>query len=422
VLLEAVLAIAGMAQATGDFRPGVRVFPELKLGDGISLRFVRAFSADRDVERKLHLGDIAGGPDRDSVRPSPKLDQLPTTSDSDVVIDSPHRVRAIHDRATLSQLTDVVTGILPGRELRMALPYRMAIDSKQRVIITDPPAHAIHIFDFRKRKYFRIQGGDGKRLQRPHAVAVDAADNIYVTDADLGMILVYDSGGNFLRFLGGTDGEGLFDRPEGIAIDGKTQHIFVSDSPRHLVFELDRDGNVLARFARPDGERVGFAVRGKENVGDIALTENELILADGTACVLRVFDRQGSFRRQIEILGNQCSLHPRSLGLDVDSDANFYISDSFMNSVYVYDHDGDFLFAFGCHGSARGELDGPSSVRISKGLIYIADSINHRVQVFELHTTQQRQHYPSIFKRLEPKDTAAQKNLPEDEKQTIAAH
>jgi DNA-binding beta-propeller fold protein YncE len=362
------------------------------------------FSADRDVERKFRLGDIAGVPDPDSVRSAPKINESIIVSNSDVVVDSLHRVRVARDRSSLSELADVVAGILPNRELRMALPYRIATDSKHRVIVTDPPAHAIHIFDFQKKKYLRIQGGDGKRLQQPKAVAVDSEDNIYVTDASLGMVLVYDSLGNFLRFLGENDGEGLFDQPDGIAIDGKTGHIFVTDSPRHLIFMLDLHGTVLARFGKGNGERVGFGKRGSEGASDIALARDELILVDGTTCNLSVMDLRGNLRKQIEILGNQCGVQPRPVGLDVDADGNIYISDGVLNAVHVYDHNGDFLYAFGHRGPARGELNSPSGVRIgSKGLIYVADSKNHRVQVFELRALE-KHHYPGVFRRLEPKE------------------
>jgi len=289
----------------------------------------------------------------------------------------------------------------------MTLPYRIATDSTGRVIVTDPPAHAVHIFDFQKKKYFRIQGGDGKRLQTPRAVAVDREDNIYVTDSGLGMVLVYDSRGNFLRWFGENNGEGLFDEPDSIAIDSKTGHIFVSDSQRHLIFELDSNGNVLMRFGgageRSDGlvKRAGAG----EALRDFALEGDELVLADGSACTLSIFNLRGKLNRQIEILGGRCLLRPRPVSLDVDAEGNIYLCDTSFNTVRVYNHDGEFLFAFGRAGTMRGEFNSPTAVRVdSKGLIYVADSRNHRVQVFEIKVPQKR-HLPGILKRFEPKET-----------------
>ncbi|MGA2962355.1 MAG: hypothetical protein ABSD96_11835, partial [Candidatus Korobacteraceae bacterium] len=52
---------------------------------------------------------------------------------------------------------------------------------------------------------------------------------------------------------------------------------------------------------------------------------------------------------------------------------------------------------------ARGEFLSPSGVRIdAKGRIYVADSNNHRIQVFEIRATPKREHrdYP-LDDRLE---------------------
>lgn len=401
--LGLTLAIACQMQAqNGDLVAGSRAFPELSLGGGVSLRFVRVFSADRDVERKFRLGDLAGPPDPDRVHPYSRPDQPASASNPDVIVDSPHRVRPARTQSSLSQLADVVTGLLPGRELRMTLPYRIAVDSRRRVIVTDPPAHAVHIFDFQKKKYLRIQGGEGRRLQTPTAVAVDAEDNIYVTDAALGMVLVYDPLGNFLHFFGENDGEGLFDRPNSIAIDRRTGHIFVDDTSRRLVFMLDAQGTVLERFGLSEDKRAALARRSEEDSGDLAVNSDELILADGNTCTLRIYDLHGGFQRQIDILDG-CAGHPRAVSLGVDADSNIYVSDGASGTVYVYDRRGWFLFAFGHNGSARGEFNSPGGIQIdSQGLIYVADSKNHRVQVFEIDV-ERESHYPGIFKRLEPK-------------------
>jgi len=145
--------------------PGERAYPELTLGGGVKLRFVRVFSADRDAERKFRLGDIAGEPDPDSVHASSKPNEAMLASNSDVVVDFPHRERAVRDRSTVGELADVIAGTLPNRELRMTLPYRIATDSTGRVIVTDPP-RMLSIFSTSRRRsifVFKAETASGCR-------------------------------------------------------------------------------------------------------------------------------------------------------------------------------------------------------------------------------------------------------------------
>jgi len=73
-------------------------------------------------------------------------------------------------------------------------PYSVVTDSQGRVIVTDPGAEGVHIFDFAQHKYkFIRRGKDVDGMTSPQCVAVDADDNIYVTDSYEGKIFVFDS-------------------------------------------------------------------------------------------------------------------------------------------------------------------------------------------------------------------------------------
>jgi len=74
---------------------------------------------------------------------------------------------------------------------------------------------------------------------------VDAEDNIYIADSEAGMVLVYNQSGQFIRYIGNFQGENMYERPTGIAIDRKARRLYLTDTPRNLVFILDLQGNVL---------------------------------------------------------------------------------------------------------------------------------------------------------------------------------
>ena len=74
-------------------------------------------------------------------------------------------------------------------------PYGIAVDSRGRVIVTDPGARGIHIYDFARKKYKFIERQEKRNdpMGAPQCVALDAQDNIYVTDSEAGKIFVFNS-------------------------------------------------------------------------------------------------------------------------------------------------------------------------------------------------------------------------------------
>lgn len=81
-------------------------------------------------------------------------------------------------RGFWTKLLDLVAGAPDFHAL--INPYEVAEDSHGRIIVTDPGAAGIHIFDFEQHKYkfiYRDKENDG--LVTPQCVTVDAEDRIY---------------------------------------------------------------------------------------------------------------------------------------------------------------------------------------------------------------------------------------------------
>jgi peptidylamidoglycolate lyase len=131
-------------------------------------------------------------------------------------------------------------------------------------------------------------------------------------------------------------GENRFLEPHGMRID-RSDNVWVTDRGLHQVFKFSHDGRLLMTL-------------GTEHVPGL----------DGT-----------HFNRPTDVA--------------FAADGNFYVSDGYGNSrVAKFSADGKFLLDWGHKGQGPGEFDLPHNVVVdAQGLVYVADRMNVRIQVFD---------------------------------------
>ena len=194
-----------------------------------------------------------------------------------------------------SRVVNVVAGAPEYHD--MVRPYSITTDSKGRIIVTDPGARGVHIFDFEKQKYkFLSRLDTGKDpLVAPQCVTVDAQDKIYVSDSEAGKIFVFDSNGKFERAIGSLKyGEGIFKRPTGIAVDSAAQRIYVSDTLRNQIFVMDMQGSVLKKIGKPGTGKGEFNFP-----TELRLYGDNLAVVDALNFRVLVLDKIGEFQYAI---------------------------------------------------------------------------------------------------------------------------
>ena len=264
----------------------------------------------------------------------------------------------------------------------MVRPYSVVTDSRGRVIVTDPGAAGVHIFDFAAHKYKFIEHAKSERdaMLSPQCVAVDAQDNIYVTDSNAGVIFVFDPNGKYLRTIGSLrGGEGYFERPTGIAVDSAAQRIYLSDTLRNKILILDMQGKVLELIGKKGAENGDFYFP-----TELRLSGPDLIVVDAMNFRLQILDRAGNFESAIGSLGDGPGTLPRPKAVGVDSEGDLYVVDSSLGIVQVFNRKGQLLYYFGENGTHAGEFQLPSGLYIDHGdHVYVVDSFNRRVQVFQ---------------------------------------
>ena len=259
-------------------------------------------------------------------------------------------------------------------------PYSVVTDSQGRIIVTDPGAAGIHIFDFTQHKYkFIARQKDKDGLESPQCVAVDAADNIYVTDSQSGKVFVFDANGKFQQVIGSVKGEGYFKRATGIAVDSQAQRIYVTDTLRNQVFVLDMQGAVVQKI----GMR-GTADGEFNYPTELRLAGQNLLVVDAMNFRLQVLDRSGKFQYAIGEVGDDVGSMFRPKGIAQDSEGHLYVVEGLSGMVQVFDQQGQLLYYFGQKGTGFGEFQLPAGLFIDgSDRVFVVDSYNRRVQVFQ---------------------------------------
>jgi len=285
-------------------------------------------------------------------------------------------------RGFWNKVVDVIAGAPEYHN--MVRPYSITTDSKGRVIVTDPGARGVHIFDFAKEKYKFLTRWDTDKNQMvsPQCVAVDAQDKIYVTDSESGKIFVFDPNGKMERVIGALKyGEGFFKRPTGIAVDSPAGHIYVTDTLRGEIYMMDMQGSVLKKIGK---RGIG---NGEFNLPtELRLYGDNLAVVDALNFRVQVFDKNGEFQYSIGKNGDDVGAMFRPKGVAFDSEGNLYVVDGMWSAVQVFNREGQLLYYFGQLGNAPGAFQLPTGLKIDgQDRIYVVDSFNKRVQVFRYY-------------------------------------
>ncbi|MDD5208594.1 MAG: 6-bladed beta-propeller [Elusimicrobiales bacterium] len=343
-----------------------------------------------------------------------------------------------------------------------------------KLYVADTGNSRIVVFDTEGKMLwaFSSEGNAPGQLKAPAGIAYGPDERVYVSDTDNSRVAIFNSDGIYLYGFPVAKQDGVTKlNPAKIVLD-RTGDIFISDPEKTTVQKYDRTGKLLKEYqmannglatdkygsiyainskegkvkeVSPAGEVIGtFGTRGKgksefKNLRDIAIDEAGLIyLSDDDnkkvvmirlegvetgeglpmASILDRFTVKGpvskaSFKadvftvtpdgkivaylpeaKEIALIdgGTKKTLikegklqgqvrQPR--GIFVDAKGLIYVADTGNDRVQIFKADGSFDNMFGESGSDEGQFRQPSSVAVnSKGNIFVADTKNKKIKAF----------------------------------------
>lgn len=173
-------------------------------------------------------------------------------------------------------------------------------------------------------------------------------------------------------------GNGEFNYPSSITI--LNNEMFVSDKQNHRVQVFDLSGNYLRQFGTiGTGNDNFFFPEGIVNDG------TDLFIVDGANHRIKKHQVDGTYISEFgtEGTGNNNFKYPVGLYVDL-TNSLIFVADKQNNRIKAHDLTGAFVFEFGTYGSGDSNLNFPEGVAIFDNNIYVADSGNKKIKIFNI--------------------------------------
>ena len=265
---------------------------------------------------------------------------------------------------------------------------------------------------------FGSTGTDNDEFDKPTDVIVDKnGKNIYIVDSNNDRISIFEDDRDFKNKFGtfcditniqncnnnadgaNNDGDGQFDNPLAIARDALGK-FFVVDSDNNRVQIFEDDGKFRLKFGSSDNSLDEYLSSGARGIV-VQESTKEILVSNIERDSISVFDSAGNYMFEFDTFdGNDDFRNPTFMVID-NSQQMLYVADSGNDRIVIFELvtgticprgteevvDGVcFVEKFGSLGNDEGKFDNPAGLAYdsTKDLLYVADSDNNRIQIFEI--------------------------------------
>lgn len=286
---------------------------------------------------------------------------------------------------------------------------------------------------------FGSRGVGNSQFQYPTAGIVIGAE-LFIVDKQNHRIQVFDLAGNYIRQFGtvGT-GNDQFTFPEGITTDGAV--LIICDGGNHRIKYHSTNGTFISQWGtKGSGDnQLNYPKSIKADIDG-----NFLMVADNQNHRVKVTDIQGAFIKHYGLTGAvqyrprfpEGTIYANNMTYIVDSankritvfsppvfgqddnyiktldgsyeypvamtkmDTFLVITDRVNAQLHIYDEDDNLVTTFGSQGAGIDQFYYPQDVIYHNGKMYVVDSGNHRINVYDVYIEQDIPKYLDSIMKL----------------------
>jgi ABC-type Fe3+ transport system permease subunit/DNA-binding beta-propeller fold protein YncE len=231
---------------------------------------------------------------------------------------------------------------------------------------------------FSRVEVIATRGAGVGELNKPRSVAVDAQDNLYVIDMT-GRVQKFSPDGKYI--LEWQMPEITRGKPKGMCRDREGNIVLVEPHYSRVNY-FSTNGALIAQWG----------VKGT-NAGQFGMPRAAVVNARDEIYVCEYTDservqhftaRGAKFLGGWGRLGSGDGEFSRAEGLGIDSAGRIYVADSCNHRIQVFSPEGKFIRAYGKAGSGLGEFSYPYDIQIdASGLQFVCEFGNSRIQILD---------------------------------------
>jgi DNA-binding beta-propeller fold protein YncE len=237
--------------------------------------------------------------------------------------------------------------------------------------IVDAVPKLVYKFDLALNQFSPIQGIAENLTGEPGNIYVAQDRSFYLVDPNGKQVLHFSESGQLMAKF--QDLANL-SRPMDVAVDEKSGDVYVADGSFSHIIVFNQFGKATHSIGqRGTGPGRFRAITAMTKGGD------GLFILDRLELAVQVVTWDGEFRYSF---GESELVFPSAIA--VDRDFRAYVSDRSDNTIRVY-QEGQLLLTFGGGGAAPGRFREVSSMWVHGDQLFVADSLNRRVQVLRIN-------------------------------------